>query len=168
VDHMGDGTSQGSTVNPHEPGTYEFHNPHLYSSYSTDLRSQRSLIMSPSISFKTERSLVSTFILMLQILEAAEFAWVFSYSGPRVDFILKRGETKDVDLLIEALEGEWETRIPLGGMKAALLYDREEPVKAKLKVGGFGSTKVRVKMKGTMLMSDWNEIRRGVRKKFGV
>ena len=165
---MGDRASYGRTINPHEPGTYEFHNPHLYSTYSTDLRSQRSRIMSPSLSFKTDKPLVPTFIRMLRILEEAEFAWVLSYSGPRVGFRLKRGETKDVDLLIEALEGKWEARIPLGGMKAALLYDREEPVRAKLKVGGFGSTKVRVKMKGTMLMADWNEIGRGVRRKYEV
>ena len=165
---MGGRSSDGRTVNPHEPGSYEFHNPHLYSSYSGDLRSQRSLIMSPSLSFKTEGPLVSTFIRMLRILEEAEFAWVLRYSGPRVGFRLRRGETKDVDLLIEALEGDWEAHIPLMGMKAALLYDREEPVRVELKVGGFGTTKVRVKVKGTMLMSDWTEIRRGVSKRYDV
>ncbi len=165
---MGDRSSDGRTIDPHEPGSFEFHNPHLYSSYSGDLRSQRSLIMSPSLSFKTEGPVVSTFIRMLRILEEAEFAWVYGYSGPRVGFRLRRGETKDVDLLIEALEGDWDGHIPLMGMKAALLYDREEPVRVKLKVGGFGATKVQVKVKGTMLMSDWTEIRRGVSKRYDV
>ena len=165
---MGGRTSEGRTINPHEPGSYEFHNPHLYSSYSTDLRSQRSRIMSPSFSFKTDKPLVSTFIWMLRILEEAEFPWVLKYSGPRVGFRLKRGEAKDVDVLIGALKGEWDSSIPFGGMRAKLLYDREEPVIVKLKVGGFGTIKVRVKMKGTMLMTDWNEIRRRVTKRFGV
>ena len=165
---MGGRSSDDRTIDPHEPGSFEFHNPHLYSSYSGDLRSQRSLIMSPSLSFKTEGSLVSTFIRMLRILEEAEFAWVYGYSGPRVGFRLRRGETKDVDLLIEALEGDWDAHIPLMGMKASLLYDREEPVRVELKVGGFGATRVRVKVKGTMLMSDWTEIRRGVSKRYDV
>lgn len=165
---MGGRPSDDRYIDPHEPGSFEFHNPHLYSSYSTDLRSQRSRIMSPSLSFKTEKPLVTTFIRMLRILEEAEFAWVYRYSGPRVGFRLQGRESKDVDLLIEALEGEWEAHIPLGGMKATLLYDREGLVRARLKVGGFGSTKVRVKMKGTMLMADWTEIRRGIGKTFDV
>ncbi len=105
---------------------------------------------------------------MLRILEVAEFVWVLKYSGPRVGFHLKRGEPKDVDLLIEAMEGKWDSSIPMGGLRANLLYDREEPVVVRLKVGGFGTTKVRVKMKGTMLMADWNEIGRRVTKRFGV
>ncbi len=165
---MGGRSGNDRMVNPHTPGSYEFHNPHLYSSYSTDLRSQRSRIMSPSFSFKTDKPLLSTFIRMLRILEEAEFVWVLKYSGPRVGFHLKRGEPKDVDLLIEAMEGKRDSSIPMGGLRANLLYDREEPVVVRLKVGGFGTTKVRVKMKGTMLMADWNEIRRRVTKRFGV
>ena len=165
---MGGKSSDDHTVIPHTLGSYESHNPHIYASYSNDLRSQRSRIMSPSLSFKTDEPLVSTFVRMLRILEEAEFAWVFRYSGPRIGFRLKRGETKDVDLLIEALEEDWDSPIPLMGMRADLMYDREEPVIVRLKVGGMGASKVRVKVKGTMQMSDWTEIRRGVSKRYDV
>ena len=55
---------------------------------------------------------MSTFIRMLRIPEEAEFAWVFGPSGPRIGFRLQRGEIKDLDLLIEALEGNRDSPSP--------------------------------------------------------
>ena len=54
------------------------------------------------------------------------------------------------------------------GLGADPMHDGEDPVIVRLKVGDIGATKVRGKVKGTMRMSGWTEIRRGVAKRYDV
>jgi hypothetical protein len=151
-----------------QPGSLEYTRPALYPNYSPETDDQRKRIVSPTMSFRTEVPLVRSFLRMLRLLERADFEQVIAFSGPKLGPAIKRGEIMDVTTLIEAFEKDWEGPIPMGGLKAVLVYKHGEGVRAKLKVGGSKVTKVVVRVKGTILMSHWNELGWRVRKKFKV
>lgn len=151
-----------------EPGSLEWTRPDLYPNISEPTSRQRSRIMSPSVAFKTEDPLIATLLRMLRILEKVEFNSVYDYVGPDVGFEVPPDETVAVGELIEALSGDWASPIPFFGIKIKLVYETEEDVTAKLKVGGGKKTKVSIKVKGTMRMGDWTELVKRTKKKFKI
>ena len=144
----------------------EYTRPALFPNYSPETDSQRQRIVSPAMHFKSKVPLVRTFKRMLVLLERADFDQVLRYGGPDLGLVIKKNESIYVSTLIEALEGEWDGQIPMGGLRAVLVYKHGDGVRARLKVGGGKDTKVRVKVKGTILMSHWSELNRRVKKKF--
>jgi hypothetical protein len=151
-----------------EPGSLEWTRPDLYPNVSEPTPRQRSRIISPSLAFKTDDPLLATLLRMLRILEKVEFSYVYEYKGPDVGFHVPPGETVAVGELIEALAGDWDSSIPLFGIRVKLVYETEEGVMARLKVGGGRRTKVALKIKGTMRMSDWTELVKRTKKKFAI
>ena len=160
--------SNGKGIRTGDPGSLEYTRPDLYPNVSEPTSKQRSRIVSPSLTFKTEDPLVSTLIRMLSILEKVEINHVYYYDGPEVGFEVPPDETVPVSELITALSGDWESPIPMFGIKVKLVYETEEGVWAKLKVGGGRKTKVSLKIRGTMRMGDWTELSKRVRKKFKI
>jgi hypothetical protein len=150
-----------------EPGSYEWHYQYLYPSYGSGLSRKHTHIVSPGIKFKTDVMLFDSFVKMLEILEDVDFIWVYRYSGPPIFFQIPDGEAEHIDTLFIALDlYDGGTRIPMSGLKAHLIHDNDRKVVAHLNVGGFGSTKVKLRVKGTMRMTDWKELQRKVNKRF--
>lgn len=160
--------SDGKGMRTGDPGSLEYTRPDLYPNVSEPTGKQRAHIVSPSFSFKTEDSLVTTLLRMLRILEKVEFNQVYDYHGPDIRFRVPHCETVPVSELIEALSEDWSSPIPLFGIKVKLVYETEEGVTARLKVGGGKEAKVNVKVKGTMKMGDWTELMKRTKKKFKI
>lgn len=151
------------------PGSYEWHNKHMFASQGPGSSRKHTHIVSPSIGFKTDDPLFETFVKMLEILEKIDFFWVCSYSGPSIPFRIPAEEAVHVDSLYDALDlYSGRTPIPQSGFKARLIYDHDRNVTAHLKVGGFFRTKVKLRVRGTMKMSDWKEFHRKTGKRYGL
>ncbi len=148
------------------PGSYEWHNPHLYSSYeSGDQRGSRETV-SPSLAFKTDKDPMWTFRGMMRILLKREFSHAVEYDGPTLGLSDSTRELVPVEAVLEALQKHADAEPPFGGFRLVAVHDKDEEVEARLKVGG--GTKVKLKIKGSVPTSLWDKIRSDVRRKYHV
>ena len=100
----------------------------------------------------------------LRLLAKREFSTVTSYDGPDVTLPGSGSgivPTEDVVHALEDVEGETP---PFMGWKCVLAHDREDDARAKLKVSG--STTVKLKVKGTIPRSNWDRLRKDIKRKF--
>ena len=128
----------------------------------------RARIQGPSLSFRTNRPPLRTFSMVLRDLDNAHFDWVWTYCGPELDLQVEEGQLPSVEVLLDRMEKAQSKDIPMGGLRASLAYRRYQRIRAKVRVTGDDRSKVRVKVKGPVLRSDWMEFRRMVRKHFNV
>jgi hypothetical protein len=106
---------------------------------------------------------------MLRILAKRGFPWVIDFDGPRLGITRARDELVPVDEVLEALGGMEDTDVnDLLGMRVVLVHELDERVMAKLKVREGGQTKVKLRIKGTILKASWNRIRGDIKRKFHV
>lgn len=138
------------------PGSFEAHHSAWYPNKQVRSARQRTHIISPSISFKTDIPEDIAFLKMLKVLNQADFKWLARYRGPRIGVRVPRGQTVDADKLITALETVEISSLPLTGIKAVLVHDRDLEIKAIVKVNALGRTKV--KLKGTIRLSEWRKL----------
>ncbi len=137
--------------------------------YDKDVKARRVNIVSPYLDFRTDREAVRSFRDMLRILAKRGFPWVIDFDGPRLGITRARDELVPVDEVLEALVGKEDTDVSdLLGMKIVLVHELDERVMAKLKVREGGHTKVKLRVKGTILKASWNRIRGDIKRKFHV
>jgi hypothetical protein len=145
-------------------GSYEWHNRHLYGSYeSGDQRGSRETV-SPGLSFKTDKEPMQTFRRMMTILLKRGFENAVEYDGPTLGLSNSTRELVPVEAVLKALKKHQDASPPFGGFRLVAVLDKDEEVEARLKVSG--STKVKLKMKGSVPTTLWDKIRSDVRRKF--
>ena len=108
------------------PGSFEAHHSAWYPNKQVRSARQRTHIVNPSISFKTDIPEDIAFLKMLKVLNQADFKWLARYRGPRIGVRVPRGQTVDADKLITALETVEISSLPLTGIKAVLVHDRDQ------------------------------------------
>lgn len=147
-------------------GIYYGESPILY---DKDVKARRVNIVSPYLYFKTEREAVRAFRGMLRILARRGFPWVMDFDGPRLGITKTRDELVPVQEVLDALTDMDDRDVnDLLGMKVVLVHELDDRVTAKVKVREGGRTKVKVRIKGTILKASWNRIRGDVKRKFHV
>ena len=124
--------------------------------------------MSPTLSFKADVSSVKAFRKVINLLDRCGFDWMLHYSGPSLGIEVKDGEIPSIDLIQRRLKDAEAGDLRYGRIKADLVYKNYQRIRAKVKVSGNHPSKVKVKVKGPVLRSDWSEITRLVKKKFKV
>ncbi|MCK5252034.1 MAG: hypothetical protein KAQ96_03760 [Thermoplasmata archaeon] len=150
------------------PGSFEAHHSAWYPNKQVRSARQRTHVVSPSMSFKTDVPEDKAFLKMLKVLNKAEFKWLARYRGPRIGVRVPRGQTVDADKLITALETVEIRSLPLTGIKAVLVHDRDQQVRAIVKVNTIGRTKVKLKIKGTIRFSEWRKLHTKVDKRLNA
>jgi hypothetical protein len=94
---------------------------------------------------------------------------VVDFDGPELGITRPRDECVWVDEVMERLEDLDDTDVPsFLGIRAVLMYEHDHEVIVKLKVRIGSETKVKLKVKGTILKISWNHIRADVKRKFHV
>ncbi len=157
-----------SESNPHEPGTHESSFSHLYPQSTSTSEGQRARVQSPRLSFATDVAPLKAFRHVLTTLQRAHFSHAIMYDGPDLGLSDERPELVDMERVVDALATKAEEPLPMGGLKAVLVYDSDEKVRAKVKVKGGRATKVRVKVRGALSKTDWNMIRSRINRRFHV
>ena len=152
---------------PGQPGSMEYTRPDLYPNYSPQTAKQRTNIVSPSFNFSAPVTPAVAFNRMMRIMERAGFETATSYKGPDIGIAVKEDAPVKAIELADAMEKHPDGKLPFGGIRVVMPYDNDEDTYAKLKISGGRKAKVRIKVKGTMLMTHWKELERRVRKKFG-
>ena len=157
----------GTGGRPGQPGSLEYNRPDLYPNYSPETAKQRSNIVNPSFKFSARVRPVVAFSRMMRIMERVGFETVVSYKGPVIGITVEGKDPVKAVELAEAMRKHPDGKLPFGGIKVVMPYDKKEDTYAKLKVSGGKTAKVSIKVKGTMLMTHWRELERLVKKKFG-
>lgn len=134
----------------------------------TTTDADRARIQGPSLSFKAKVPAVTTFRRVLRILDRCGFDWVLHYKGPDLGIKVEDGDIPSIELIDSKLAKYTPEDIPVESMKAVLLYKNYQRIRVKVKVSGRYSSKVKVKVKGPVLKSDWREIQRRIKKRFGA
>jgi hypothetical protein len=147
------------------PGSLEATRRDLYPNMQAQSDRQRTHIMSPSMSFKTDIPEDVAFLKMLRVLKKADYEWLARYRGPKMGIRIPRGETINVNRLIAAFETVPIKKLPLTGIEAVLVNDSEDGSRARVKVNSIGRTKVKLKIVGTIRISDWTKLHRKVNKR---
>jgi len=150
---------------PYPPGSFERSYSYMYPNKQVPGARQSTHIVGPSMSFRTDIPLDEAFLRMLKVLSRSDFNEVVRYKGPWMGFRASRDEPLDVGEVIAAFHRYTLDRIPLSGFSATLLHASEEGVSVKVKVGGFGRTKVRLKVRGTVRFSEWKKLHTRVDKR---
>ncbi len=150
------------------PGSFEAHHSAWYPNKQVRSARHRTHVVSPSMSFKTDVPEDKAFLKMLKVLNKAEFKWLARYRGPRIGVRVPRGQTVDADKLITAFETVEIRSLPLTGIKAVLVHDRDQQVRAIVKVNTIGRTKVKLKIKGTIRFSEWRKLHTKVDKRLNA
>jgi hypothetical protein len=145
-------------------GSYEWHNPHLYSSYSSGDPKGRKDTSSPGLSFKTDKGPMWTFRSMMGILQGRGFSYAVEYDGPALGLSDSTRELVPVEAVLDALKRHRDAEPPFGGFRLVAVLDGHDEVEARLKVSG--STKVKLKVRGNIPTTLWDKIRSDVRRKF--
>ena len=136
--------------------------------FDDNWKARQTRIISPALTFKTERQALRTLRGMLTVLGKGSFSHATEYDGPELGLSDHKKEMVPLGRVIEALHGADETDIPFGGLKMVLVYDHDPQVRAKLRVKEGDETKVKLKVKGTILKAAWNQIRADIKRKFHV
>lgn len=140
----------------------------MYPNKQAPTARQRTHIVSPSMSFRTDIPLDEAFIKLLKVLSKMDFRTVVHYKGPWMGFRANRNETIEVGEVITAFHKYTFDRIPLSGFTATLVHASEDGVSVTVKVGGFGRTKVKLRIKGTIRYSEWKKIHTRVDKRLNA
>jgi hypothetical protein len=166
VDGMARKSGKGLDAPRGSPGSFEWHNRHLYSSYESGDQSGSRDTVSPGLSFKTDKEPMWTFRAVIRILLKRKFTNAVEYDGPPLGLSDSKRELVSVEAVLEALQKHADAAPPFGGFRLVAVLDGDEKVEARLKVGG--GTKVKLKVKGKIPTSVWDRLRADVRKKFRV
>lgn len=134
----------------------------------TTTDADRARIQSPRLSFKAKVPAVTTFRRVLRILDRCGFDWVLHYKGPDLGIKVEDGDIPSIELIDSKLDKYTPEDIPVERMSAVLLYKSYQRIRVKVKVSGRYASKVKVKVKGPVLKSDWREIQRRIKKRFGT
>ncbi|MCJ2539711.1 MAG: hypothetical protein LN414_00395 [Candidatus Thermoplasmatota archaeon] len=127
---------------------------------------QRTHIVSPSMSFKTDKPPMRVFRGLLRIFLKRDFSDVWEYDGPDLGLSDGTPELVPLEVVLEALQGKDDAEVPWGGFRALLIYDNDHKITSRLKVKK--GTKVKVKVKGTIPKTVWSKVQADIRKKFHV
>jgi hypothetical protein len=149
----------------YQPGTLEATHPALYPNIQARTERQRTHIMSPSMSFKTDIPEDEAFLKLMKVLNKLDYCWLYRYSGPDLGVRVPKGQTVDIQQLITAFETVPIKSLPLTGIKAVAFHDDGFKTKAIAKVNAIGRTKVKLKIVGTIRFSEWRKIHKAVDKK---
>lgn len=136
--------------------------------FDDNQKARKTRIVNPTLTFKTDMEAFKAFKAMLRILPKRNFSYAFEYDGPELGLSDHRIEMVDMKKVQRALGKISEADAPFGGFKAVLVYDHDNSIIAKVKVKEGSLTKVKLKMKGTLLKAVWNQIRKDVVRKFHV
>jgi len=136
--------------------------------FDDNVKAKATRIVSPYMSFRTERQAMRTFRGMLSILVKRGFIHALDYDGPDLVITHGKNELVPMDEVVEALGRAEEDDIPFGGLKMVLVNDGNPRVKVKVRVKEGSSTKVKLKVKGTLTKAAWNQVRADVKRKFHV
>ncbi len=134
----------------------------------TTTDSDRARIQSPFLSFKAKEPAVTTFCRVLRILDRCGFDWVLHYKGADLGINVEGDQIPSIEMIDSKLAKYTPEDIPVEKLKAVLLYKNYQRIRVKVMVSGRYSSKVKVKVKGPVLKSDWREIQRRLKKRFGV
>jgi hypothetical protein len=134
----------------------------------TTTDADRARVQSPKLSFRSDVSPIKAFRWIINLLDRCGFDWVLHYSGPDLGLEVKDGDIPSIELIRRRLKEAKPGDVPFGGMKADLVYKKYQRIRAKVKVSGNISSKVKVRVKGPVLKADWREFQRLVRKRFDV
>lgn len=160
----------GTRLNPASLGpTIPRFSGHDVLRFDDNIKAKRTRIVSPYLSFGTERSAMATLRKMLGILEKRDFPYVVDFDGPELGIKRPKDECVWVEEVLEKLEEMDDTDVPsLLGIRTELMHERDRSVTARLKVRIGGETKVKLKVKGTVTRSNWDQIRADIKRKFHV
>lgn len=164
----GKGATYKSSGNIHKPGSYEYTYNYMYPQYEGESASQKAHVQSPGLSFRTEKPPYKTFFYVLKALKETHFGRALQYDGPPLGLSDARKELVDTEDVLEAMKRISDAPAPFMGFRALLLHDHEKGVKARVKVSGGRSPKVRVKVKGPIPRADWGLLRKRLSKRFAV
>jgi hypothetical protein len=146
-------------------GSYEsVHSPYYPNVYE-ESRSQAMKIHRPSISFRTEVLPKRAFIWILKGLEAAGFEWLWKYKGPKLGIDLEDPEPPSIDSVLDTLKVQESDSVVSRGLKAILLH-KKKGVIALVTIKPSSKTKIKVKVKGVILKSQWTTFLRSIKKRF--
>jgi len=149
--------------------TYARYSGHDPIRFDDNWKARRVNIVSPYMTFKTERPAMRSFRSMLRILAKKGFPYVLDFDGPELGITSSRDEMVYVDEVLEALGDMDDGDIPsFLGIKAVLVNKFDERITVKLKVTIGSQTKVKLRIKGTILKASWNQMKGDVRRKFHV
>jgi len=137
--------------------------------FDDNWKARRVNIVSPYMTFKTDRPAMRSFRGMMRILAKRGYPYVLDFDGPELGITNSRDEMVYVDEVLEALVDMDDEDIPsFLGIKAVLVNKLDERISVKLKVTIGSQTKVKVRFKGTILKASWNQLKGDVRRKFHV
>ncbi len=137
--------------------------------FDDNTKAKQTRIVSPYLSFETDRPAMQTFRRMLRVLDNSGFAFVVDFDGPELGIERSREEKVQTDEVIEKLATMDDMDVPsFLGIRATLQYEHDEDVTVRLKVKIGGETKVKVTVKGTLTKHVWNQLRANIRRKFHV
>lgn len=137
--------------------------------FDDNWKARRVNIVSPYLYFKTERPAMRSFRSMLRIMAKRGYPYVADFDGPELGITKDRNEMVYVDEVLEALVNMDDTDIPsFLGIKAVLVNEKDPRITAKVKVTIGSKTKVKLRIKGTILKAVWNQLKGDVRRKFHV
>lgn len=157
-----------SSANVHEPGSYEYTYNWMYPQATGESASQKSHVQSPGASFRTDKAPYKAFFYVLKAMKETHFGRALEYDGPPLGLSDARKELVDMVDVLEAMKRIGDAPAPFMGFRALLLHDHEKGVKARVKVSGGRSPKVRVKVKGPIPRADWGLLRKRLSKRFAV
>lgn len=136
--------------------------------FDDNVKAKATRIVSPYMTFRTERYAMRAFRGMLKILVKRGFVHALDYDGPKLGIAHSRDELVPMDKVMEALKEADEGDIPFMGLKIVMADDGEPKVRVKVRVSEGSQTKVKIKVKGTLTKAAWNQIRADVKRKFHV
>lgn len=134
----------------------------------TTTDADRARIVSPRLSFRAQEPAVTTFRRLLRILDRCGFDWVLHYKGPDLGIKVEDDDIPSIELIDSKLDRYTPEDIPMERMSAVLLYKNYQRIRVKVKVSGRHMSRVKVRVKGPVLKSDWGEIQRRIKKRFRV
>jgi hypothetical protein len=137
--------------------------------FDDNVKAKRTRIVSPYLSFETERPAMKTFRGMLKVMDKKGFSFVLDFDGPDLGITRGRAEGVLVDEVLEALLLMDASDVPwLLGIRTVLMKELDQDVTIKIKVKAGRETKVKVKVKGTLRRPTWDQIRADIKRKFHV
>ena len=148
------------------PGSFEWHNRHIYGSYESGDPGGRTGIDGPGLSFRTDKEPMRAFRDMMGVLMKRGFSNAVEYDGPPLGLSDSSRELVPVEAVLQALRAKDGTAPPFGGFRIVMVLDDDEKVLAKVKVSR--GTKVKLKLRGNIPKTLWDRIRATVRRKFHV
>lgn len=101
---------------------------------------------------------------ILLALGRVGFDTTLGFRGPVVDPTPEKKEGLHVRDVVAQLRALDDPTPPIGGLKAELRYRRDERVRAVVTVGRVRPAKVKVRVKGAVLKSDWFGLKKLVEK----